>query len=173
MKRILSLSMLVVMVAVCLTGCSGGGYTKPIDAAVQITFYGNSDYLDVAFPDEFKEWYEDRYSWAIFDEYCDDWDDEYFIEEFGKDYKVTYDVKEKEKVDAATFMLIKESLSETYDIPASDIKKAYVFDIEYTVKSSMNEYTDTDRNKYSVKIRNDWYLLDSYGSDFAFTCEIY
>ena len=171
MKRIIGLLMLVIVVTVCFTGCSS--YTDPIDTAIRITYYGETEKVKLTAPEEYIEWYEDRYSWNDFEEdFYYGWEDDFFTDRFGEGFKVTYKLVEKQKVDKATLQLIKDYFSEEYGIPAGDVKKAYSFDIEYLIKGSENVETDEDYDMYSVKIRDKWYLVDRYfDGRFEFTCE--
>ena len=170
MKKVLCLLMAVIL-CVGLCACDKVAYAKPIEAAIQITFYGNEDYLEFAAPEEYFEWYEDRYG-EDFDDYCDDyWDDDQWVEYFGEEYDVTYEVSNEEKVDKDTLDDIKDCLEDKFDIDPSDVKKAYTFDVEYFIDGSDGNESSEWEEMYSVKIRNAWYMIDFDGEYIDFCYE--
>ena len=158
MKKFLYLLIALLLLSVSLCSCGGTAYSKAIEAAIQMTYYGDEEYIEFAVPEEYFEWYEDRYE-EDFEDYLDDWDDEQWIEKSGEDYEVTYEVSNEEKVDKDTLEDIKDCLEDKYDIEPSDVKKAYKFDIEYTIEGSEGKDSSDWEDLYGVKIRKNWYIV--------------
>ncbi len=168
MKKMLCLLIALVLLSVTLCGCSGTAYSKPIEAAIQMTYYGDEEYIEFVAPEEYFEWYEDRYD-EDFEDYCDDWEEDQWVDDFGKDYEVTYKISNEEKVDKDTFEDIKDLLEDEFDIETSDVKKAYMFDVEYFIEGSKAEDSSEWEELYSVKIRNNWYIVE-FDEDYIDFC---
>lgn len=161
--------LLTALLVIALCACNRVDYSKPIEAAIQITYYGNEDYIEFAAPEEYFEWYEDEYG-RDFDDYCDDWENDWWAEEFGRDYKVTYKISNEGDVDEETLDDIRNGLENQYNIDSSDVKAAYLFDIEYLIEGSKGSDSSKWKRMYSVKIRDDWYLVRIYNNyiDFCY-----
>lgn len=122
MKKTLCLLILTVFLSISLCACNKPAYSKPIEAAIQMTYYGNEEFIKYAAPQEYFEWYEKEYD-RKFEIYCDDWENDQWLKMFGNDYKVTYEITNEEKVDRDTLDTIKEYLEDEYSIKPSHVKK--------------------------------------------------
>ncbi len=168
MRKLLCLLIALMLLSVTLCACSGTAYSKPIEAAIQITYYGNGEYIEFVAPEEYFEWYEDRYD-ENFEDYCDDWENDQWVDNFGKGYEVTYKISNEKKVDKDTLEDIKDCLEDKFDIEPSDVKKAYMFDVEYFIEGSKEKCSSEWEELYSVKIRNNWYIVE-FDEDYIDFC---
>ena len=143
---------------------SGGSYTDPIQAAIDITYYGDKDALEKAVPEEYFDWYEEEYG-RDFEDILDNWNNKQWVDMFGSDYKVTFKVSGKKKVEKSVLDDMRELLEDEFGIQPSKVKKAYVFDVEYFVEGSKDKDSSEWEDMYSVKIGNKWYLIE-YDDDY-------
>lgn len=80
-------------------------------------------------------------------------------DEYGKNIKISYKVKDKEKIDKDDLEDIEEEIKDTYDEKVK-VSKGYELELEIKVKGKK----DKDKNKSEIevyKIDGDWYLMST------------
>ena len=80
-------------------------------------------------------------------------------EEYGPDFKFTYDILEKDKVSSGKLGRIASQLEEDYYIDPDDVKQGYFLTIEVNMEGDY----DSDSEIIDVlvlKIGNSWYVLE-------------
>ena len=159
---VVGIALLAIITTVTVLLFTAKSYTDPIEGAIAITYYGDEEAWDEVVPKEYISWYLKEYNYDIRDS-LDDWKDSKWVKYAGIDYKVTYEVSNKQSVNKAELKNIAQQLHEEYNfIDTSKVKKAYKFDVEYFIKGSTGEESSKWEDMYSIKIGTNWYLFNSY-----------
>lgn len=109
----------------------GGGATKPIDTYMKAIAKNDVDKYISAFPRDYtKEYDEDDFE----DELENIYDE--FEDEYGKKFKITCKVLDKEKYDEDDLDDLAEWLEERYDLNENDVTAAYQVICKTTIKGS-------------------------------------
>ena len=97
------------------------------------------------------------------DEYKDDKDDlvDAVEDEYGKNFKVSFKVKDKDAVKGDKLTAIKDLLNAMYGIKKSRVKSAWKVDIEGEIKGREDDDEIERDDIIVVKIGGNFYLLDS------------
>ncbi len=161
----------VVVLIIVLACTGGGGYKSAIDTSIAVTYKGKAKQIEKLAPKEYWEWYEDQYDADlddVIDNFEDSWEDrdEALEDDYGKNYKVSYKVEKSKKLSDKKLKAIATHLKDKYDISKKDVKEAMDIDIELTIKGSEDD-DSTDISFYLVKVRGDWYIIDSSSYDFT------
>lgn len=163
----------VVLIAIIILVSSiGGGYKSAIDNYFDVLVEGKVKKLEKLAPEAYWDYLEDEYDTTLDDikeEYEDSFEDqaEYLEEEYGKNYKYSYKITDKDDITNKKFKNIQENLKDRYDIPKKSVTKGYKVDIEATIKGSEDE-DETETTLYVVKIDGDWYVTTESGSFLSF-----
>ncbi len=159
----------LVVVIIILVLSLGGGYKKAIDNYFDVFFKGNANKIKKMAPEEYWEYYEDRYDMDmedIKDEYEDEFEEreENFEDRYGKNWKVSYKIEDKKELSDKKLKKIADAIEDKYDIDADSVKKAYEVEIKATIKGSEDQDKDSI-DMTVVKIDNSWYIIDYYELD--------
>ena len=139
-----------------------GGYKQPVDNMIKAIETGKGKYLYKTMPDFLIEY---RYDDEKKSEIIDDLDDslEYVVEmledEYGDDIKVSYKIKDKEKIDKDDLEDLEDDIKDTYDEKVK-VSKGYELKIEMKIKGDDDKEKDTTKIKV-YKIDGNWCLMDS------------
>ena len=139
-----------------------GGYKQPVDNMIKAIETGKGQYLYKTMPDFLIEY---RYDDEKKSEIIDDLDDslEYVVEmledEYGDDIKVSYKIKDKEKIDKDDLEDLEDDIKDTYDEKVK-VSKGYELKIEMKIKGDDDKEKDTTKIKV-YKIDGNWCLMDS------------
>jgi len=163
--------LLLVIAIVLAFVLSGGGYKKPIDNLIAVTFKGKADKIETLAPDEYWDYYEEEYGVDIrdiIDEYEDEYENELddLVDLLGEDISVDYEIEDKVKLSNTKVSKIADYLSDKYSIRSNKVKKAYKLEVELTIEGDEDEKT-TDMDIYVVQIAGKWYPIEysSYGGE--------
>ena len=80
-------------------------------------------------------------------------------DEYGDDIKVSYKIKDKEKIDKDDLEDLEDDIKDTYDEKVK-VSKGYELKIEMKIKGDDDKEKDTTKIKV-YKIDGDWCLMDS------------
>lgn len=140
----------------------GGGYKKPVDNMMKAIETGKGKYLYKSMPEFLIEYeYEDEKKSEIYDDLDESLE---FITgmlegEYGDDIKVSYKIKDKEKIDKDDLEELEDSIKDKYDEKVK-VSKGYELKIKMKIKGDDDKDEDTTTiNVY--KIDGDWCLMDS------------
>ncbi len=132
------------------------GYEKPIKNFCEGIEKGSFKTMMKAFPEYITDQMEDYYG--------DEMDEmmeslvESLEDEYGKRIKISYKVKDKDKLDKDDVKELEDDVRYIYDEKVK-IKEAYEIDVELKIKGS--EDSDKDKSSITViKIGSNWYLYD-------------
>lgn len=89
---------------------------------------------------------------------------EYYKEEYGRDFKIKYKVADKEKVEKSDLKDMEEYLQLKFDKKKLKVSKAYLLDLEVTIKGDDDEDTE-DVEVYVLKIDGKWCISDYVDPD--------
>lgn len=153
---------LAVVVLLCVLLFSGG-YTKPIDLYIDMTFEGKSSAIKKMAPADYWEWYEDEYDEDVNDiieEYEEDVEDmlEYLEDEYGKNFRVTYKVTKKKALSDKKLEGIAEALADKYDLDEKKFTAGYDLELEVSIKGSEDDEED-EVDMSVIKYKGNWYLI--------------
>ena len=143
---------------------------KYFDATVK---YDTSKIGDLA-PNAVWEYIEDEEDISLddikngFDDQRSDLIDE-VEDEYGKNYKVNYEISDKEELSDDDLEELAEAIDDNYDgaIKKSDVKKAYRLDIEGEIKGSEGSEEIEMDDFIVVSIKGKWYPVSAYGNFYA------
>ncbi|MGN1481043.1 zinc ribbon domain-containing protein [Porcipelethomonas sp.] len=140
----------------------GAGYKKPIDNMMKSIETGKGKYLYKSMPEFLVEY---RYDDDKKDEIYDALDEsmEYVVEmledEYGDDIKVSYKIKDKEKIKKKDLEKLEENIEDTYD---EKVKVSKGYEVKIKIKIKGDDDKDEDTTTINVyKIDGDWCLMDS------------
>ena len=156
----------LVLLIVLLT--AGGGYTKPIDTLIDVTFKGKVEKITELAPQEYWDYLEEEYEVDIddiIDQAEDSFDDmmDYYEEEYGDNIRVSYKVEDKKELSSRKLKGIAEALADAYDMDEDDFTAAYELDVEMTIKGSESD-DDSDAEITVIKYKGKWYAISWYKS---------
>lgn len=158
----------VLVLLLCLVFGAGGSYTAPIDTLIDVSFEGKFKKLKDLAPEEYWDWYEDKYDADIDDmieEAEDNFDDmmDYYEEQFGGNIKVSYKIEDKKELSDRKLEGIAEALADKYDINEDKVTAGYELDVEMTIEGSDDEDED-DSEITVIKYNGKWYAVSWYKS---------
>lgn len=174
MKRIIA-SVLALVMCFALAACGKekdsekGSYKDAIENLIAVTYELKSAKIKDLAPkdvwdclleaedvtmDDVKEAFEDTYS------------KERYEKQFGSNFKASYDILEKEKVDSDELDDFKDYVEEEFGISGSKVKSSYSLEVEFTLEGS-EDSTSFEQECYAVQIGSDWYLLDEDGDFYV------
>lgn len=151
----------VVIILLIVIGVAGGNnYKAPIDHAVKGIENGNyKEYLKCMpkfMSSELLEYDDDGY----FKDYFSDIKDE-LADEYGKNFDITYTIKDKTKIKKAKLRDIREDIEDEFDKKVK-VSEGYTLQIKLKIKGRDGaDRTETSVNVY--KINGKWYILDDSG----------
>lgn len=160
---IIAVAVVVILVLIVIFNLiAGGGYKKPIDNMMKSIETGKGKYIYKAMPEFLVEY---RYDDDDKDEIYDALDEsmEYVVEmledEYGDDIKLSYKVKDKEKIKKSDLKDLEEDIEDTYD---EDVKVSKGYEVKIKLKIKGDDDEDEDTTTINVyKIDGDWCLMDS------------
>lgn len=165
MKKLVCLLMVLVL-ALSLTACGGSGYKGVVkdmmkalekaDAEAMLKLY-HEECIDTMIDGEWIEDEDDLVDMMeeSFDMIHEQWEDEY-----GDDIKISYKIKDAEKMDKDDL----EDLQDEYDDADIDIdiKQAYEVEVEVTIKGDDDD-DEEDMDLVIIKVGGKWYLDTNSG----------
>lgn len=161
---------LLVVVIIIISSLTASSYKDAIDLMVDVSLNGKIEKLEKLAPKEFWEYYEEESDITVkemIEEYKDENVYESMMEELEKDYgkniKVSYKIKEKEKLEKDELDEIKDGLKENYGIAKKSVKTGYEVEVELTIKGKDDKDSQTNTINV-VKIGKGWYIVSSSGS---------
>lgn len=157
---------LIAVIALLISLVFGGGYKSAIDNYLDVTVRGKAAKIDDLAPKAYWDWYEDENDESLKDikeEYKDNWDDmkDTLEDEYGKRVRVSYKIKDKDKLSKKKVELIAEALNDQYDIREKSVKKAYELEVEMKIKGS-EDGDEEESNLTVIKIGTKWYVASCY-----------
>ena len=90
---------------------------------------------------------------------------EYLEEEYGDDYKVTFKIKEADKLSKKKLKDAKDYAEAFWDVNKKDVKVGYKVKVEITIKGDEDKDSDTVK-AVVVKIDGKWYVVEAETPDF-------
>lgn len=150
-------AVVIVIVLLIFKALFGGSYKDPIDNFCKAMETGKGKYLYKCMPEFMIEYeYEDMKKSEILDELddigkdiLDDLEDDY-----GDDIKVTYKIKNKEKIDKDDLEDMEHDIKKYYDSKVK-IKKGY--EVEVRLKIKGDDESDSQKMNLKIyKIDGDW-----------------
>lgn len=156
MIGVISVAVIAILVIVLLVNIfGGGGYKKAISTMVDGMEKADWDkYSSVLLKEERKT----MESWTDGDDIMDMMM-ESFEDDYGKNIKISYKIKDKEKLDKDDIEDLEDEYDDTYG-KKIDIEKAYTLEVEMTIKGKDDKDTDTD-DMTVVEVDSDWYVLQN------------
>lgn len=149
---------LVIWGLIALLG--GGGYKQPIEDQIDIMM-GKATKAQIKrqYPKEAIEELDLDID-EMWDDYKDNKEDlkEELEDAFGKNVKVTYKIKDKDKMDKDDLDDLKDELEDAYDIRPGKVKKAYELEVEFKIKGKDDD-TEYEQDITVVKIGSNWYAM--------------
>lgn len=137
------------------------GYTKPIDYMVDGMESGKMNTLLKAFPDFMTK--EMKKSLEYFTDDIDEYMQEYIVasleSQYGKGFKVSYRIEDKEKLSSKAIRSLEDDIEYSYDKEV-DIKEAYELEVEMIIKGKNDDDSDIAYLTV-VKIGSKWYCMDN------------
>lgn len=168
---------IVAVIAIIVLLCSLPGVKTPIDTMYKIT-YGKASKADVKamYPKQVWEYLaetEDKDADDYWDEYKDGKDDlvDMVEDRYGKNFKVSFKVKDKDKVKGDKLTAIKDLLNTMFGIKKSSIKEVWKVDIEGEIKGKEDDDEIERDDILIVKIGGKFYLLESVLDAYEFDYE--
>ena len=140
----------------------GGGYKKPVDNMVKAMETGKGKYLYKAMPEFLIEYqYEDEKKSDIYDDLDESMEliTGMLEEEYGDDIKISYKIKDKDKIDKDDLEDLEDSIKDKYDEKVR-VSKGYELKVKMKIKGDDDKEEDTTTIKV-YKIDGDWCLMDS------------
>ncbi len=159
---IAAVAVVLVVLIVLFNLLFGGGYKKPVDNMMKAIETGKGKYLYKSMPEFLIEYeYEDEKKSEIYDELDESLE---FITgmlegEYGDDIKISYKVKDKEKIDKDDLEDLEDSIKDKYDEKVK-VSKGYELKIKLKIKGDDDKDENTTKIKV-YKIDGDWCLMDS------------
>ncbi len=161
LKRTLAM-ILVLVISVCaFTGCSTG-YKGAIETCMELMNGNPDNIMDVA-PQALWDWIEKEDNLDLdkikdaYAEYNKEITDN-LKDKYGSDYKVTYKITDKDKLDKDDLDELKDELKDI-GIAKKTVSSAYELELEVTIKGEEDKDSDS-YEVYAVKIDDKWYLYD-------------
>ncbi len=172
-QKFLPLGILAVFVLIfvfIISSCTGG-YKKPVKYLEQIS-NGNYKNIDKMAPKDIWEDHLDYYDMtnserieAVEEQYEGVLDEQ--KDKYGDNYKISYDIKEKEKLSNKELSDIRDGLKANYNVPKKSVKKGYELKVKVVKKGSEDKDTNTQKLMV-VKIDGDWYIVSANGQFIMF-----
>ena len=109
---------LVILIVLVNLLFGGGGYKKPVDNMVKAMETGKGKYLYKAMPEFLIEYqYEDEKKSDIYDDLDESMEliTGMLEEEYGDDIKISYKIKDKDKIDKDDLEDLEDSIKDKYD----------------------------------------------------------
>lgn len=166
----------VIVVVIVLSLVLGGGPEKALDNWMTL-YSGDVKNLEEMFPEEYWNYVareEEMSRFELMAEIRENIIDmrEEMAQEFGSDYRVSYEILDKEDVDKATLQKISIALAK-YGIKPSAVKEACNMQVLLSIQGSKviwgsGESNTNVTNICAVKIGSDWYLIEYYEYDGEF-----
>lgn len=159
---IAAVAVVLVILIVLFNLLFGGGYKQPVDNMMKAIETGKGKYLYKTMPEFLIEYrYEDEKKSEIYDDLDDSL--EFIIDmlesEYGDDIKISYKIKDKEKIDKDDLEDLEDSIKDRYDEKVR-VSKGYELKIKMKIKGDDDKDEDTTTIKV-YKIDGDWCLMDS------------
>lgn len=153
-------AVVVVILLLIMKALFGGSYKEPIDNMCKAMETGKGKYLYKCMPEfVLDDQYEDMKKSEIIDELDDEAEDmlDDLEDELGDDVKISYKIKDKEKIDKDDLEDMEEMLEDAYDGKIK-VKKGYEVDVKITAKGDDDKDSQTmTLNVY--KINGDWCIM--------------
>lgn len=167
MLIIIPIVAILAVIGIIIALCAIPTVKTPIDNMFKIT-YGKATKSTVKsmYPKEVWEYVKDneeKDANDYWDEYKDNKDDlvDAVEDEYGKNFKVSFKVKDKDAVKGDKLTAIKDLLNAMYGIKKSRVKGAWKVDIEGEIKGREDDDEIERDDIIVVKIGGNFYLLDS------------
>lgn len=159
---IAAVAVILVIIIVLVNLLSGGGYKKPIDNMMKAMETGKGKYLYKTMPEFLIEYeYEDEKKSDIYDELDEIMESitDALEGEYGDDIKISYKIKDKEKIEKDDLEDLEDSIKDEYDEKVK-VSKGYELKIKMKIKGDDDKEEETATiNVY--KIDGDWCLMGS------------
>lgn len=155
----------IIVVIAIIAGIAGGAYKKPIKNLAKGFEEGDEDLIIAAYSsmfydavDEASGGYLDAEE-MIEEEAKDEFDA--IEEECGKDYKVTVEFGDKEKLKKDDIEDFVDEMEEDYgfEFDADEIKALYEVDVEINAEGDDGDYEVLDGTVYVAKVDGEWGII--------------
>lgn len=166
----------VVVVVIVLSLALGGGPEKALDNWMAL-YSGDVSKIEDMFPEEYWNYVAREEEMSRFELMAELRENlielrEDMKDEFGSNYRVSYEILDKEDVDKVTLQKISVALAR-YGIKSSAVKEACNMQVLLSIQGSgvIRGSDDSNMNVASisaVKIDSDWYLIRYYEYDGEF-----
>lgn len=139
----------VIIILILLFSLLGGGYEKPIKNYFKGMEKSNAEMYMKAFPEFMDYDYDD-----------DDMEDmmDYLEDEYGEKIKISYKIKDKEKIKKDDLEDIQKYIEEIYDEEVK-VKAGYEVKVKATIKGKDGDESNTEE-MYVYKIDGKWCYFD-------------
>lgn len=140
----------VIVVLIIIFSIFGGGWKKPIDNYFKGMGKFNADKYEKAYVEFIAD------DMDIDDDSMEKMED-YFEDEYGEKIKISYKIKEKEKIKKDDLEKVQEYVEEYYE---EDVKitKGYKVKVKATIKGKDKEETNTE-DMYVYKVDGKWGII--------------
>lgn len=147
---------IVVIILIALKLIFGtAAYEKPLKNFFEGIEDKDGDKIEEAFP----EFYGDKMTKLYdFDDVADELYDR-LEDEFGKNIKISYKIKDKEKIDKDDLEDIEEEIKDDYDEKVK-VSKGYELELKLKVKGKKDKDEHTSELEV-YKIDGDWYIMST------------
>ncbi len=174
MKIFLPLMLLVMAMAFLMTACGDGSskdkddeddtpaYERPIESYVNAINKGSGKELKKCFCEAEVKYREENGGEDCFDDQAEDLKSS-FESRYGEDAKITYKVKDKEKLDKDKLEDLSSQLQRRTDNDDIKVTEGYKIKTEFTIKSKGDSSTEKETENetlYIGKVDGKWILVD-------------
>ena len=172
MKVFLPLMLLVMALAFVMTACGDSDekdkddedstpkYEQPVEAYFNAIKKGSGIEFKKCFCQEEIDAYIEQRGEDYFDDMAKSLN-ESFKSRFGEDAKLTYKIKDKEKLDDQKLEKYTKQIQQRIDSKEVEVKEGYKLKVKISISSKTNSDSDEDsETMYVGKVGGKWVLLD-------------
>lgn len=158
---IAAVAVIIVVILLLLKALFGGSYKEPLNNMCKFMETGKGKYVYRMVPDFVIDNQLGKKKKKELIEKLDDLGEnitDSLEDEYGDDIKISYQIKDKDKIDKDDLEDVEEDLEDDYDEKVN-VKKGYKLKVKLKVKGDDKSDTETETlNVY--KIKGKWYVLD-------------
>ncbi len=161
------LAALIAVIVILAIVIGNSGYKSALNNYCKLMM-GNIKYMEKMAPKEYWDYLEEEEDVdldEIKEELEDSFDDmkDELEDEYGKNVKMTYEVRDEDKLSKKEIKKIQEALEDQYDMDVK-VKKGYELRVKFTIKGSEDD--DSEKTDLTVvQIGSKWYVINCYEYD--------
>lgn len=144
-------------------------YTTALDNYYFFTLTGDEDAFKALAPEEYWDWYEERYSRDLEDLMADRAEQleasaEFYEDFIGENTRFSYDFRKISKYTDHQVEMFGECLEDTYDIDADSVTRAYHLFMDVTIQGENGVQVVPDISLGVIEIEGVWYIFSPSNS---------